>query len=348
MNKDQVIGMFLGTAVGDALGMPVETFTPEQILEKYPETNGRITDYILPTGHKWFDGRPAGTCTDDTQLSLCTARGLIKAKGFDMDAQVEAHIAAYKENHDSWGRSTRKAIRDLANGVSWKDSGASGEGQGRGNGVPMKIGPVAALLCHAMQEAGDDLVLKEKKSLEAFVFVRNYTFMTHKTEMALVAAFAQVMATFYCLTGGDTFASDDMVRIIKRAAVRSKKWAAQMDLEKETDDIAEQFNKLESYKDYDIEKIIAEFGGEGSQRFCCYWNMPFTYAFFLKGPHSIETLYDIVGAGGDADSNGSILGSMLGALNGASIFPSHLIEGLDKQQEIRGVAEEFCDTFGIK
>lgn len=59
MNRDQIVGAFLGTAIGDSLGMPVETFSAERIAKDY----GRVTEYLVPDGHKWFDGRKAGTWT---------------------------------------------------------------------------------------------------------------------------------------------------------------------------------------------------------------------------------------------------------------------------------------------
>lgn len=65
--------------------------------------------------------------------------------------------------------------------------------------------------------------------------------------------------------------------------------------------------------------------------------------FFLRKPHSIEALYDVISAGGDTDTNGSMVGALLGALNGPNIFPDHLIEGLDQEKEIMLVANRFYD-----
>jgi len=53
MNKDQIIGAFLGAGIGDALGMPVETFSADRIAKDY----GRVTEYRVPSGLKWCDGQ---------------------------------------------------------------------------------------------------------------------------------------------------------------------------------------------------------------------------------------------------------------------------------------------------
>mgnify|MGYP001607376832 FL=1 len=92
------------------------------------------------------------------------------------------------------------------------------------------------------------------------------------------------------------------------------------------------------------QEIIDTFGG-GT---CYVYNsLPFTYAFFFRNPTSIETLYDVVNSGGDTDTNGSMCGALLGALNGTAIFPQHLVDGLVGKEKILDVAERFCDAFNI-
>ena len=53
----KIRGMFLSVAIGDALYMSVETMTAQNISEKY----GRLISYVRRDGHKWFNGRDAGT-----------------------------------------------------------------------------------------------------------------------------------------------------------------------------------------------------------------------------------------------------------------------------------------------
>lgn len=342
MNRDRVVGMFLGTAVGDALGMPVETFSPEKILEKYPETGGRVTDYILPTGHKWFDGRKAGTWTDDTQLTLAVARGLMAGDGCDMNSQIKPHVDALDDAEaKGWGGTTKQAIRNLANGTPWSKSGVKGKHQGKGNGVPMKVAPVAAYIQH-LREQRSSWTDEERADVlqEVFTFLRNLTIMTHPTQMAVVASFAHTTALLYCLKEGK-FNSDTVAKAIWGAACKAQGWYPG----NEPDDLAEQLKKLVDYSTYDTDKARAEFGNGSCY---CYHSIPFTHVFFLRNPHSIDALYDVVSAGGDADTNGSMLGAMLGALNGVGIFPRHLIDGLDQADMIQNVAHEFCDKFDIR
>ena len=67
---DAVIGCMLGGAIGDALGAPVE-FTSREDIERLYGRSG-VTGYV-----EFGDG--IGRITDDTQMSLFTAEGLLRA-----------------------------------------------------------------------------------------------------------------------------------------------------------------------------------------------------------------------------------------------------------------------------
>ncbi len=64
-------GCLLGLAVGDAIGAPVDFLSLEQIREKYGEEGIADFDY-------WDNYKP-GSYTDETQLSLATAKGCLNA-----------------------------------------------------------------------------------------------------------------------------------------------------------------------------------------------------------------------------------------------------------------------------
>jgi ADP-ribosylglycohydrolase len=68
----------------------------------------------------------------------------------------------------------------------------------------------------------------------------------------------------------------------------------------------------------------------------------------VKNPQGIDSLYDCVSAGGDTDSNGSMLASLLGALHGAAIFPKHLVDGLLSREAVFDVANRFCDLLNLE
>ena len=70
--KDQYLGCLVGLAVGDALGAPVEFLSLSDIRRRYGADG--ISDFFA------WDGFDPGSYTDDTQMSLATAVGCIRAQ----------------------------------------------------------------------------------------------------------------------------------------------------------------------------------------------------------------------------------------------------------------------------
>jgi ADP-ribosylglycohydrolase len=334
MNRDRIEGMFLGTLIGDALGMPVETFTAEKIASTY----GRVTEYLTPDGHKWFNGHKAGTYTDDTQLTLAVAEALIDG-GFDMECQARHHVSALRETTAGWGNTTRNAIRSLANGATWQNSGTGGNGSGTGNGVAMKIAPLGALLakCPIIDQSDDTGAIY---SVTDFILQLNA--MTHKTSLSASAALAQAAAVAYCISRPAFYAFHP--ESFMQAVTTNSSIGRNCFPETLTDDLTERLEFLDRRWPLSQKEAIEEFGGGSCY---CYHSIPFTLSFFINQPYSISSLYDLIGAGGDTDSNASMLGALLGALHGKSIFPDHLIQGALDHAKVLDVAGRFAEKFGF-
>lgn len=343
--RNKISGMMLGIAVGDALGMPLETWTRSRIKERF--ING-VRQYETPSGHKYFaDGIQAGTVTDDTQLSLAVMRGLIEAKKFCLDTQVKYHIAAMKENTAGWGKSTVEAITRLSNGVHWSKSGKTSEpNRGTGNGVPMRVGPIAAYI--ATLNVPYYFAFNEDVNKKLVQF----SAMTHYSQMSAMACLVHTYLIHSCLDKQPEMWQTelDFYGKMQYAIDQFKKIVAEdTELAKSEDDLERSLHKvlLSDVGKWDNDRRELEFGG-GS----CYvlHSLPYTYSYFVRNPFNVSTLFDIVEAGGDTDSNASMAGAMLGALNGTQVFESesHLISGLKCYDEVMYVAEEFCDVFEIE
>jgi ADP-ribosylglycohydrolase len=88
--EDRVAGCLAGAAVGDALGGPVEGWTPEQIAERH---GGRVRGIVGPFHEDWRTARPIapyhkgdGHVTDDTLMT----HALVRVYG-----KVRDHLDAY-------------------------------------------------------------------------------------------------------------------------------------------------------------------------------------------------------------------------------------------------------------
>ena len=377
ITRSKVRGMVVGGAIGDALGLAVETWTPERIVEVH---GGPITGYVDPIGHKWYkpENWVRGKTSDDTQLDTATMRGFIlghpkvlETKTFDpyMDAITSEHIKAANETIDGWGKTTVEAVRRLANGVHWKLSGKTvEENRGTGNGVPMKINSFGAWI------AVLDCKNPDLKDFLINQSVIDYSAMTHYSKISAHASIIHSSVMHFCLehdseyllknerffkTNFLSLVSDDYRPEYLTNLPNHHMRYDDSHLDSSEDNI---FDRMEFLKDNNVYKLydkplseltvpqIREMFGGGS----CYVydSLPFAYAFFLRNPKSASAILETVNAGGDTDTNAKIVGSMIGAIHGLEIFFTKenywMIKGLPEYDELITLADQFCDCFGIK
>jgi ADP-ribosylglycohydrolase len=90
---DRIAGALTGAAVGDALGGPVEGYSPDQIVERH---GGRVSGIVGPWNEDWRTARPLapyhkgdGHITDDTLMTHALIRVYEKVRGH-LDAYAVA------------------------------------------------------------------------------------------------------------------------------------------------------------------------------------------------------------------------------------------------------------------
>ena len=91
--RSRVRGCLLGGAIGDALGGPVEFDDGRTIVAAHPS---RLRSFVAG-GDDW----PPGTVTDDTQMTLFTVEGLIRA-GVRTDRGIGFTVAVVHHAYDRW------------------------------------------------------------------------------------------------------------------------------------------------------------------------------------------------------------------------------------------------------
>jgi len=107
--KNRFSGAIVGFAVGDALGMPAQFLSRDQILRYYGKP---ISNFL-----KAHDGHASDFYsrfyTDDTQMMLVTAESLIEQRKMDPARQAEAILSWYSNTIPH--RTPARAICELAN-----------------------------------------------------------------------------------------------------------------------------------------------------------------------------------------------------------------------------------------
>lgn len=129
-------GSLFGLAYGDALGKPTEFLDLAAITARYG-----------PGGPRELEGDPA-LVTDDTQMALAVAEGLVAAGSFAPDAvegQWRARFiewARSPENNRAPGMTCMRAIAGLEDGYRWQRATIAGS---KGCGANMRVTPVGLL-----------------------------------------------------------------------------------------------------------------------------------------------------------------------------------------------------------
>lgn len=177
---DRARGALWGLALGDALGMPTQTLTREQIRTTYGHVDSlRDATPDQPVSH----GMPAGSVTDDTEQALLVGDLLVEGGGHVAPGHLAAALVEWERDmrtrnaDDLLGPSTRRAIEAILAGA---DPGTSGR-HGHTNGAAMRIAPVGIAWPPRPPE---DLV----------AVVHAVSLPTHDTHVALAGAAAVAAA----------------------------------------------------------------------------------------------------------------------------------------------------------
>jgi ADP-ribosylglycohydrolase len=220
-------GALYGLAIGDALGMPTQMLSRQQIIERW---GGVLTGFEPgPPDHPIAAGKPAGAITDDTEQAVLLGR-LLVAGGGRVDARRlatalvgwEADMAA-RGSLDLLGPSTRRAVAAVQAGTPPEEAGASGDT----NGAAMRIAPVGiaftATEADARVGAGDNLATLVDRVVEA-------SRVTHNTGLALAGAAAVAAAVSAGIDGATVPEATEVAVAAARLAAGRGHWVAGADV----------------------------------------------------------------------------------------------------------------------
>lgn len=282
-------------AYGDAFGLPAEGKSADDIARYY----GSLKELTPPTTHPLFENEARGTTSDDTQLSVAVAESLIEMGEFSLPSQAEKLVEAYQQTprvpdeHGmlwarGWGKSTIRAAERLTWEVTPEHAGEKG---GSGNGVIMKMAPLA--LWQTVRGVHHTTRYEQYDAL---------TTMTHDSDIARFCTrlHGDVIAS---LLEGDRYIDD-----IVQQAVRSLDSEAYIGeihmLKRAVADPSDSFEGLvQRYAD----------GKKGTKYgFYVPETLAMTYDILLSSGGHFETAVQwAANLGGDADSTASIVASMI-------------------------------------
>jgi ADP-ribosylglycohydrolase len=314
----------MGAAIGDAMGMPVETMTYEQI--QTITNKAGITGFVDPLVRKdWLKGLKAGDTTDDWQLTRVVARSLIRTRrNFDVRDCAMEHVLALAESAFGWGKTTENAIMDICDGKRDLDVPLSNPepGKGCGNGVIMKIAPLAIA---NFIDYRNDLWLECQELGQ----------ITHPDIKATIAAYA-VARYMQQLLESPVETSDDALKRLLCVIpdVETVEKVHSQSCELVTDRLKKilfHFRSAESLRD------------NVGCRFHALDTAAFTIGTFVRHPNDFRAgVLEAVNAGGDTDTNASVVGSLIGLNLGLQAIPEEWKAFSSSFQAALGLGKLLC------
>ena len=302
-------GALAGLALGDALGMPTQAMSPEQIRAVY----GRITGLVDgDASQPYAPGMPAGSVTDDTEQALLVASLLVRGRGSSsgrvaLDAGEFAHaLLAWEDSMiqrgslDLLGPSTKAALERVRAGEDPLSVG----GAGTTNGAAMRVTPIGIAMSTADPEAFADAVWSSCQ-------------VTHATRQGFQSA-ALVAAAVSM--GIDTARSTtpNLRSLLWKALTyvdslpERGAWTPDPDVVAAT---RRAMQLVANPASSSLECLVEQVGTSVASAQA----IPMAFALLARDP-SPRALLDAANIGGDTDTIGAIAGAILGAALGFEVF----------------------------
>jgi ADP-ribosyl-[dinitrogen reductase] hydrolase len=290
--QSSIIGCLLGTAVGDALGLPYEAISLQRQKRLYSVINRP----------RFVFGR--GMISDDTEHSCITAQALIVSAG---DPRAFSCSLAWRLR--GWllsfppaiGLATLRALLKLCVGFPPNRSGVFSAG----NGPAMRSTILG--VCY-----GDDLARLRK-------LVATSARITHTDPKAEWAALAVAVAAH--LSSSAKAEPYEFLSAFRNALDEDAARAGEfLDL---LDHAAQSAARGESTESF-AESLGLQQGVTGYS----YHTVPVVLQAWMRRPDDFSLVLDAIRCGGDTDSVAAILGGIIGARVGKQGIPAQWLDGI--------------------
>ena len=314
-------GALAGLALGDALGMPTQAMSPEQIRAVY----GRITGLVDgDASQPYAPGMPAGSVTDDTEQALLVASLLIRGRGSSsgrvaLNAVEFTHaLLAWEDSMiergslDLLGPSTKAAFERVRAGEDPLTVG----GEGTTNGAAMRVTPIGIAVSTEDPEAFAEAVWSSCR-------------VTHATRQGFQSAALVAAAVSMGIDAQRTFTFPEDVRsLLWKALTYVESLPARGAWTPEPDVVAATRRAMQLVANPSClsRKLLVEQVGTSV---ASAHAIPMAFALLARAP-SPQVFIDAGSIGGDTDTIGAIAGAMLGAAIGVRYLPAGMLSRIEE------------------
>ncbi len=309
------VGCVLGLAAGDALGAPVEFLDIDAIRARFGASG--VTD-LEPWG-----GHPAGSFTDDTQMSLATAIGLLSAFRDQAEHGAAQLVGSLFGAYGAWLESQHEAGEQRAPGRTCVTALASRRlgtidqplNDSKGCGGVMRVAPIglafpADLAFHHAVAAAAITHGHPSGYLSAGVLAEIVSRVTEGADITSAAAAS-------CNALGAYDGNEETLEAVQRALELADRGADPMSA---------------------IEALGSGWVGEEALAIGVYAAIRFAGDFRAACSAAVNH-------SGDSDSTGSICGAILGAAHGIDAIPASWVAKLERRSLLERTARSLHRAF---
>lgn len=323
-------GALAGLALGDALGMPTQALSPQQIRAVY----GRVTGLVdADASQPYAPGMAAGSVTDDTEQALLVASLLVAGRGSSARVTLDAHEFAHallawedsmieRGSLDLLGPSTKAALERVRGG---EDPLAVG-GEGTTNGAAMRVTPIGIAVSTADPEAFADAVWSSCR-------------VTHATRQGFQSA-ALVAAAVSLGIDSARSTAPDLRALLWKAVTFVDSLPARGAWTPDPGVIAATRRAMQlsiNPASSSLECLAQQVGTSVASAH----SIPMAFALLARDP-SPQALLDAANIGGDTDTIGAIAGAILGAALGVEVLDGYDLARVEEvsRLDLRSVASD--------
>ncbi len=297
----------LGLAVGDAIGVPIETYKREELkLKPITEMKGFMAHDI-----------PKGYWSDDTSMTIATIESIISKKCFDYnDIMNNFTLWLYKgkftPNGTTFGigNTCKKSIDNYY--INKKDVFECGIDNinNNGNGSIMRMLP-AALYCY-YKKSNDNEILDIVKKLSS---------LTHKHEISIIGCYIYTKYLIYLLKGYNKIESYNMIQKLNYSMF--------------TTEYLEKYDRILNDQIYDFNE------DDISSLWYVVDTLESSLYCLINTNSYKDAIIKAINLGGDTDTVGAVTGAMAGILYGKKNIPISWINDIYNIKYLIKI----CDNF---
>lgn len=309
-------GALAGLALGDALGMPTQAMSPQQIQAVYGHVTGLVDgDKSQP----YAPGMAAGSVTDDTEQALLIASLLLKGhgSGLTLDAgEFSRCLLAWEDSMiergslDLLGPSTKAALERVRAGENPLRVG----GEGTTNGAAMRVTPIGIAASTSDRQLFADAVWSSCQ-------------VTHATRQGFQSAALVAAAVSLGIDAGAADVTDLLWKAVAfvRSLPERGAWSPEPDVVAATHRALKLAAQPASSPQWLAEQIGTSVASAQA--------IPMAFALLARDP-SPRALLQAANLGGDTDTIGAIAGAILGASLGVEVFDAYGLAQVEQVSQL--------------